>query len=112
MTSGHRQYEAAVLLAEAGLHAGVPFTLFAEIETDPLKDEDGKFVERQYLGELGTQDNPRWIVITSYSIHYTKLYECAACCSTGTNSTVLLRGLPATMRLERRSAMRSRKLNI
>ena len=61
MFSGHRQYEVAVLLAEAGLQAGVPFTLFAEIETDPLKDEDGKFVERQYLGELGNQDNPRWM---------------------------------------------------
>jgi len=62
MVSGHRQYEAAIHLGEAGLHAGVPFTLYAEIETDPLKDEQGKFVERRYLGELGSRSSPVWMV--------------------------------------------------
>ena len=62
MSSGHRQYEAAIYLGEAGLHPGVPFTLYAEVETDPLKNDQGKFVERQYLGELGDQQNPVWMV--------------------------------------------------
>mgnify|MGYP003636761200 CR=1 FL=1 len=62
MSSGHRQYEAAIHLSEAGLHRGAPFTLYAEVETDPLKNEQGKFVERQYLGELGDQQNPVWMV--------------------------------------------------
>ncbi|MFT6275228.1 MAG: hypothetical protein ACJAZ0_001322 [Halioglobus sp.] len=62
MSSGHRQYEAAIYLGEAGLHPGVPFTLYAEVETDPLKNDQGKFVERQYLGELGGQQNPVWMV--------------------------------------------------
>lgn len=62
MTSGHRQYEAAILLEEAGIHEGVPFTVYAEIETDPLKNEQGKFIERQYLGEWGDRNNPMWMV--------------------------------------------------
>ncbi|MBQ0797357.1 hypothetical protein [Zhongshania sp.] len=62
MSSGHRQYEAAIHLGEAGLHSNVPFTVYAEVETDPLKDEKGKFVERQYLGELGNEQNPVWMV--------------------------------------------------
>ncbi|CAA0082614.1 Uncharacterised protein [Zhongshania aliphaticivorans] len=62
MRSGHRQYEAAILLAEAGLHRDAPFTLYAEIETDPLKNAEGKFVERQYLGALGDENNPLWMV--------------------------------------------------
>lgn len=62
MSSGHRQYEAAIHLGEAGLHRGVPFTLYLEVETDPLKNEQGKFLERQYLGELGNEDNPQWMV--------------------------------------------------
>ncbi|WP_269617699.1 hypothetical protein [Zhongshania sp. BJYM1] len=43
-------------------HSKVPFTVYAEVETDPLKDEKGKFVERQYLGELGDERNPVWMV--------------------------------------------------
>ncbi len=62
MVAGHRQYEAAIHLGEAALHPGVPFTLYAEIETDPLKNAQGKFVERQYLGELGDANNPKWMV--------------------------------------------------
>ncbi len=63
MVSGHRQYEAAVLMEEVGLHFGIPFTVFAEIETDPLKNAQGKFLERQYLGEWGSQDSPEWMVV-------------------------------------------------
>jgi hypothetical protein len=62
MSSGHRQYEAAIHLGEAGLHRGVPFTLYLEVETDPLKNEQGKILERQYLGELGNENNPQWMV--------------------------------------------------
>lgn len=62
MAVGHRQYEAAIHLDEAGLHPGVPFTFYAEIETDPLKNSQGKFVERQYLGQLGSEEVPLWLV--------------------------------------------------
>ena len=62
MTSGHRQYEAAILLGEAGLHPGVPFTLYVEVETDPLKNAQGKFMERQYLGQFGDQHQPQWMM--------------------------------------------------
>ncbi|GAB3370147.1 hypothetical protein NCG89_09355 [Spongiibacter taiwanensis] len=61
MTRGHRQYEAAVHLGETGLHPAVPFTLYAEIETDPLRNAEGKFVERQYLGFLGSEQQPLWL---------------------------------------------------
>jgi hypothetical protein len=56
----HRQYELAIHLAEAGIHPGVPFTLHAIVETDPLRDSEGKFKRRQYLGEFGTQKEPLW----------------------------------------------------
>lgn len=62
MASGHRQYEAAIHLGEAGLHSGIPFTFYAEIETDPLKNQQGKFVERRYLGQLGSRENPQWLM--------------------------------------------------
>lgn len=62
MSSGHRQYEAVVHLGEAGLHAGIPFTFYAEVETDPLRNEQGKFVERQYLGAYGSERSPEWMV--------------------------------------------------
>jgi hypothetical protein len=60
---GHRQYEMALHLGEAGLQPGVPFTLFAEIETDPLRDAERRFVERRYLGRFGDQERPLWLVI-------------------------------------------------
>jgi hypothetical protein len=62
MASGHRQYEAAIHLGEAGLHPGTAFTVYVEVETDPLKNGQGKFLERQYLGELGDEHNPRWMM--------------------------------------------------
>jgi hypothetical protein len=31
--------EAAIHLGKAGLHRGAPFTLYAEVESDPLKNE-------------------------------------------------------------------------
>lgn len=61
---GHRQYEAAIHLGEAGLHHDVPFTLFVEVETDPLQTAEGKFKSRQYIGRLGSQQHPLWIVIS------------------------------------------------
>jgi hypothetical protein len=60
---GNRHYELAINLAEAGLHKDIPFTLYAEIETDPLKNEKGKFVKRRYLGELASQQAPQWFVL-------------------------------------------------
>lgn len=62
MAAGHRQYEAAIHLGEAGLHPGVPFTFYAEVETDPLRNSDGKFMERRYLGQHGSEAQPAWLV--------------------------------------------------
>ncbi len=61
MHSGHRQYEAAIHLGEAALHANTPFPLYTELETDPLRDTNGKFVERQYLGSFGSDAQPLWL---------------------------------------------------
>lgn len=58
----HRQYEAKLHLEESGLHYGVPFPVFVEIETDPLQ-ENGKFKQRQYIGILGSQRHPVWLII-------------------------------------------------
>ena len=60
---GNRHYALAINLAEAGLREGIPFPLYVELETDPLKDEQDKFVKRQYLGELGNEQQPVWFVI-------------------------------------------------
>ena len=62
--NGNHHYELALHLAESGIHTGIPFTLFAEVETDPLKNENGKFVKRRYLGKLGSQETPVWFEIT------------------------------------------------
>lgn len=59
----HRQYEAAIHMSEAGIHPGVPFTVYAEVETDPLKNDQGKFKERRYLGYFASEQAPAWMVI-------------------------------------------------
>lgn len=61
---GNRHYEIAVSVEEAGLFTQVPFTMFAVVETDPLRNESGKFQARRYLGKLGSQQNPQWFVIS------------------------------------------------
>jgi hypothetical protein len=48
-------------LAESGLHPGVPFAAFVEVETDPR--DDGKRRERVLLGTLGSQEKPLWFEI-------------------------------------------------
>lgn len=60
----HRQYEALLDLEESGLHVGVAFPAYVEVETDPLRGADGKFQGRQELGMLGSQKQPHWFVIT------------------------------------------------
>lgn len=55
----HRQYEARLSLKEIGLSVAAPFPAFAEIETDPVY-ENGRFKNRVYLGELGSQEKPLW----------------------------------------------------
>jgi hypothetical protein len=37
--SGHRQYETAIRVSEAGLHQGVAFSFPVEIETNPPQDD-------------------------------------------------------------------------
>ncbi len=58
----HRQFEAKLNLIESGLTIGSPFPVFAEVETDPLY-VDGKFKERRYLGGLGSQNQPAWMIM-------------------------------------------------
>jgi hypothetical protein len=58
----HRQFEAKLNLTESGLAIGSPFPVFAEVETDPLY-VDGKFKERRYLGGLGSQGLPLWMIM-------------------------------------------------
>jgi hypothetical protein len=60
---GHRQFELALDLDESGLHPGVPFAAYVEVETDPLTDWGGRFRERAYAGRLGSQTAPVWLVI-------------------------------------------------
>jgi hypothetical protein len=58
----HRQFEAKLNLKESGLTIGSSFPVFAEVETDPLY-VDGKFKERRYLGGLGSQNQPVWMIM-------------------------------------------------
>ena len=61
--SGHRQFEGALDLREAGLHVGVPFAARVEVESDPEHDPVKKTRKRQYLGKLGSDANPLWLTI-------------------------------------------------
>ncbi len=58
----HRQFEAKLNLKESGLTIGLPFPVFAEVETDPLY-VDEKFKKRLYLGGLGSQNQPVWMIM-------------------------------------------------
>ena len=60
---GHRQYEAVIDLEETGLHPGVPFRAWVQVETDPALDDQGKFDYRVYAGQYGSQDDPHWFII-------------------------------------------------
>jgi hypothetical protein len=60
---GHRQYEARLQLKETGIAAGVAFAAFAELETDPFLDAQGKFKHRVELGRLGSARTPIWLRI-------------------------------------------------
>lgn len=57
----HRQFEARINLKESGLTIGAPFPVFVEVETDPF--EEGKKRKRMYLGGLGNQNQPVWMII-------------------------------------------------
>jgi hypothetical protein len=60
---GHRRYELALDLGEAGIAAGAPFTMWAEIEGDPRRGPDGKFKSRTSLGRTGEFREPVWLQI-------------------------------------------------
>ena len=57
----HRQFEAKLNLKESGLTIGAPFPVFVEIETDPF--DDGRTRQRRYLGGLGNQNQPVWLIM-------------------------------------------------
>ncbi len=63
MVDGHRRYEAVLDLQESGLHPGVPFPARVEVETDPVRNEDGGVTSRRYVGRLGSRAAPLWFVI-------------------------------------------------
>jgi len=56
----HRQFEAVLDLAESGLHPGVPFAAYVEVETDPRTDATGRFQNRVLAGTLGSPAAPVW----------------------------------------------------
>ena len=56
----HRHYELELDLRESGIHLGVPFRGWLQVETDPETTSKGHFVRRRYLGQLGAVDNPQW----------------------------------------------------
>lgn len=60
---GHRRFEAVLDLAESGLPVGTPFPARVEVETDPVRDGNGKFKHRTYVGRMGAQTAPIWFVI-------------------------------------------------
>lgn len=57
----HRQFEARLNLKESGLFTNTPFPVFVEIETDPATE--GKYRKRMYLGGLGSQQQPVWMLM-------------------------------------------------
>ena len=61
MIDGHRRYEAVLQLAEVGLHHGVPFPAWADVETDPEKKEKGRS-GTPLSGPLG-ETAPVWFVL-------------------------------------------------
>jgi len=56
----HRQFAAVLDLAESGLHPGVPFAAYVEVETDPQTDARGRVQHRVLAGTLGSQAAPVW----------------------------------------------------
>ena len=50
-------------MREIGIAVGVAFAAFAELETDPLRDKQGKFNRRVELGRLGNAQAPIWLRI-------------------------------------------------
>lgn len=61
--SGHRRYELALDLHEAGIAPGVAFPLWLEVEGDPQRDAAGKFKARTDLGRAGSHAAPLWLRI-------------------------------------------------
>ena len=72
---GHRQYEMSMNLAECGLYRGVPFPAFIEVEGPSKRNADGAFVQRTYLGKLGTQGTPAWFVIQPDAVQVAQLKD-------------------------------------
>ncbi len=58
---GHRQFELAIGIDEAGLPEGGVFPFFVEIEGDPIRTEAGKFKARRIEGRVGTLEKPLWL---------------------------------------------------
>ncbi len=61
--SGHRRYELALDLVEAGIAPGAAFPLWLEVEGDPQRDAAGKFKARTELGRAGSHAAPLWLRI-------------------------------------------------
>lgn len=57
----YRRYELALDLEEAGIHRGVAFPAFVDIEGDPERDAAGKFRSRTSVGRIGSLQSPLWL---------------------------------------------------
>lgn len=62
---GHRRFELALDLDEAGIVPGVAFPLWLEIEGDPVRDANRKFRARSNLGQAGSNDAPLWFRVAA-----------------------------------------------
>ncbi|MFH1869198.1 MAG: hypothetical protein ABIG36_00990 [Pseudomonadota bacterium] len=62
---GHRRFELALDLDEAGIVPGVAFPLWLEIEGDPVRDANRKFRARSNLGQAGSYDAPLWFRVAA-----------------------------------------------
>lgn len=60
---GFRRYEMSLDLDESGLHRGVAFPAFIDIEGDPEKHPNGKFKARTIVGQAGSLLEPVWLRI-------------------------------------------------
>jgi hypothetical protein len=58
--AGHRRFELALDLKEAGITPGIPFPAWLEIEGDPVLDAAGKFKARTSMGQAGRYEEPLW----------------------------------------------------
>lgn len=61
---GHRRFELALDLREAGIAPGAPMPAWFEVEGDPLRNAAGNFKSRSDMGKAGSHAAPLWLRLT------------------------------------------------